>query len=213
MSEFDRTPLIVFGGTFDPVHIGHLQAVTRLCESLSATNVIWLPVGEPPHRSSPIASAQHRVAMLQLAIAAQPLFTIDAREINRVGPSYSILTLSELRAEHPHRTLCLAVGLDAALNLPSWHRWEEIFDLAGVAVMHRPGWTLPNPLPDWWRQRETGDGVMPSPGSTGWIKSVEVPPVDVSSADIRSDLAKKKSVEMKVPLAIAQYIREHQLYE
>ena len=79
--------------------------------------------------------------------------------------------------------------------------------------MHRPGWTLPNPLPDWWRQRETGDGVMPSPGSTGWIKSVEVPPVDVSSADIRSDLAKKKSVEMKVPLAIAQYIREHQLYE
>lgn len=79
--------------------------------------------------------------------------------------------------------------------------------------MHRPGWTFPNPLPDWWRQRETGDGVMPLPGSTGWIKSVEVPLVDVSSADIRLDLAKKKSVEMKVPLAIAQYIREHQLYE
>lgn len=213
MSEFDRTPLIVFGGTFDPVHIGHLQAVTRLCESLKATNVIWLPVGEPPHRSSPIASAQHRVAMLQLAIAEQPLFTIDAREINRVGPSYSILTLNELRAEHPHQTLCLALGLDAALNLPSWHRWEEIFDLAGVAVMHRPGWTFPNPLPDWWRQRETGGSAMPPPGSVGWITSVEVPPVDVSSADIRFDLAEKKSIEMKVPLAIAQYIREHQLYE
>ena len=204
MSEFDRTPLIVFGGTFDPVHIGHLQAVTRLCESLKATNVIWLPVGEPPHRSSPIASAQHRVAMLQLAIAEQPLFTIDVREINRVGPSYSILTLNELRAEHPHQTLCLALGLDAALNLPSWHRWEEIFDL---------GWTFPNPLPDWWRQRETGGSAMPPPGSVGWIKSVEVPPVDVSSADIRFDLAEKKSIEMKVPLAIAQYIREHQLYE
>ena len=151
--------------------------------------------------------------MLQLAIAEQPLFTIDAREINRVGPSYSILTLNELRAEHPHQTLCLALGLDAALNLPSWHRWEEIFDLAGAAVMRRPGWALPHPLPDWWRQRETGGSAMPPAGSVGWIKSVEVPPVDVSSADIRFDLAEKKSIEMKVPLAIAQYIREHQLYE
>ena len=127
-------PLLVFGGTFDPVHLGHLGAVSALRDALQVETVIWLPAGEPPHRPAPGASAAHRLAMLQLALAEQADCVIDTRELERSGPSYTVLSLEELRAEYPDQPLCLALGLDAALGLTKWHRWRDVLALAGIAV-------------------------------------------------------------------------------
>ena len=204
-------PLLVFGGTFDPVHLGHLGAVSALRDALNIETVIWLPAGEPPHRPPPVASAAHRLAMLRLALAGEPDCVIDSRELNRSGPSYTVLSLEELRAEYPDQPLCLALGLDAALGLPEWHRWREVLALAGIAVMRRPGWSLPEPLPQWWRdaQSHPRDSV---PTAGGWMRFVDIPPIDTAAAQIREDLINGRSVEAKVPAAVASYIKEHELY-
>ena len=204
-------PLLVFGGTFDPVHLGHLGAVSALRDALHVETVIWLPAGEPPHRPSPVASAAHRLAMLRLALAGEPDCVIDSRELDRSGPSYTVLSLEELRAEYPDQPLCLALGLDAALGLPEWHRWREVLALAGIAVMRRPGWSLPEPLPQWWRdaQSHPRDSV---PTAGGWMRFVDIPPIDTAAAQIREDLINGRSVEAKVPAAVAGYIKETELY-
>ncbi|MED5533023.1 MAG: nicotinate-nucleotide adenylyltransferase [Pseudomonadota bacterium] len=204
-------PLLVFGGTFDPVHVGHLGAVSALRDALHVETVIWLPAGEPPHRPPPVASAAHRLAMLRLALAGEPDCVIDSRELNRSGPSYTVLSLEELRAEYPDQPLFLALGLDAALGLPEWHRWREVLALAGIAVMRRPGWSLPEPLPQWWRdaQSHPRDSV---PTAGGWMRFVDIPPIDTAAAQIREDLISGRSVEAKLPAAVAGYIKEHELY-
>ena len=204
-------PLLVFGGTFDPVHVGHLGAVSALRDALQVETVIWLPAGEPPHRPPPVASAAHRLAMLRLALAGEPDCVIDSRELDRSGPSYTVLSLEELRAEYPDQPLCLALGLDAALGLPEWHRWREVLALAGIAVMRRPGWSLPEPLPQWWRdaQSHPRDSV---PTAGGWMRFVDIPPIDTAAAQIRADLMSGRSVEAKVPAVVARYIKEHELY-
>ena len=203
--------LLVFGGTFDPIHLGHLGAVSALRDALPVETVIWLPAGEPPHRPPPVASAAHRLAMLQLALAEQADYVIDTRELDRSGPSYTVLSLEELREEYPDQPLCLALGLDAALGLTKWHRWREVLALAGIAVMRRPGWSLPEPLPQWWRdsQSHPRDSV---PTSGGWMRFVDIPPIDTAAAQIRADLMSGRSVEAKVPAAVAGYIKETELY-
>ena len=206
-----KPPLLVFGGTFDPIHLGHLGAVSALRDGLQVETAIWLPAGEPPHRTPPVASASHRLAMLQLALAEQADCVIDTRELERSGPSYTVLSLEELRAEYPDQPLCLALGLDAALGLTKWHRWRDVLALAGIAVMRRPGWSLPEPLPQWWRdaQSHPRDSV---PTSGGWMRFVDIPPIDTAAAQIRADLMSGRSVEAKVPAAVARYIKEHELY-
>ena len=203
--------LLVFGGTFDPIHLGHLGAVSALRDALPVETVIWLPAGEPPHRPPPVASAAHRLAMLQLALAEQADCLIDTRELDRSGPSYTVLSLEELREEYPDQPLCLALGLDAALGLTKWHRWREVLALAGIAVMRRPGWSLPEPLPQWWRdaQSHPRDSL---PTSGGWMRFVDIPPIDTAAAQIRADLMSGRSVEAKVPAAVAGYIKETELY-
>jgi len=211
LPEQANAPVVVFGGTFDPVHLGHLRAVGALREALNAEHVVWLPAGEPPHRPLPVASAAHRLAMLKLALADEPQSLIDTRELDRSGPSYTVLSLGELKAAYPHQSLCLALGLDAALDLPKWHRWQEILSLAGIAVMQRPGWSLPEPLPTWWLRAQL-DPHNPVPESGGWVRVIDIPPVDVAAADIRTDIASGRPIETKVPIAVARYIKEHELY-
>jgi nicotinate-nucleotide adenylyltransferase len=107
----------------------------------------WIPVGNPGHRDPPLASAELRLEMLRVAIAGQPGFVLDDREISRGGVSYTIDTLSELRGEYPQRSLCLLLGMDAFASFTSWHRWQEIFAVAHVVVAHRPGWQAPTTGP------------------------------------------------------------------
>ena len=131
-------PIGIFGGTFDPIHYGHLRTAFEVLQALSLEEVRFIPCGDPPHRGITFADASIRLRM-----ESQTGFVVDDREITRDGPSYTVDTLASVRGEFPGRSLCLIVGMDAFLGLPTWHRWDEILDFAHMVVAHRPGWQVP----------------------------------------------------------------------
>ena len=126
-----KGPIGIFGGTFDPIHYGHLRTAFEMLQALQLTEIRFFPSGDPPHRGETYADAVSRAEMVRVAIMQQPGFTIDDRELRRDGPSYTIDTLAELREELPGHSLSLIVGMDAFLGLETWHRWDEILGLAG----------------------------------------------------------------------------------
>ncbi len=132
-------PIALLGGTFDPVHYGHLRFADDVRRALGLDEVRLLPARDPPHRAGPAATAADRLAMLRLAVAEFPGLAVEERELRRDGKSYTVLTLEELRHEDPQRPLWLLLGADAFLGLPTWHRWREVFALAHVVVVARPG--------------------------------------------------------------------------
>lgn len=139
MSHPENRPLAILGGTFDPVHLGHLRVAWEAAEFLDA-DVHMMPANVPPHRVQPVASAEQRVAMLRASLEGQGRLVLDDRELQRRGPSYTVDTLIGLREEiGSERPVVLLVGADAWAGLPSWHRWHELFDLAHVGVLTRAG--------------------------------------------------------------------------
>ncbi len=136
-------PLAMMGGAFDPVHFGHLRTAVELRDAFNLGEVRFIPSANPPHRPPHAAPGELRAAMLEAALAGLPWCSVDRRELNRDGPSWSVLTLEELRGEAGERSLCMILGMDAFLSLRSWHRWEELAGLAHLIVAHRPGWQPP----------------------------------------------------------------------
>ena len=137
-------PIGIFGGTFDPIHYGHLRTAFEMLQALRLAEVRFIPTGDPPHRGTTYASTELRLDMVRVATQGQPGFTVDDCELRRDGPSFTIDTLAEIREEHPRASLGLIIGMDAFLGLTSWRRWEEILDLAHIVVAHRPGWKAPD---------------------------------------------------------------------
>ena len=137
-------PMGVFGGTFDPIHYGHLRSAFEMLQALRFGEVRFMPCGDPPHRGTTVASARERLRMVELAVAGQQGFSVDDRELRRDGPSYTIDTLLALRSEFSERPLGLIVGMDAFLGLQDWYRWDEILGVAHIVVAHRPGWKAPD---------------------------------------------------------------------
>lgn len=180
-------PMAIFGGTFDPIHYGHLRTAFELMESLRLPEVRFLPAGTPPHRERPVADARVRLEMVRAAISGQPGFVVDDRELHREGPSYSVDTLLDLRAEYAHRSICLVVGMDAFLDLPKWYHWREILQLAHVVVAHRPGWRIPDmgPLSELLVDRGTGRAGDIHETRAGRIYIHAVTQLEISSTAIR----------------------------
>lgn len=137
-------PIAIFGGTFDPIHYGHLRTAFEMLQALRFAQVRFIPSGDPPHRGKTFATADLRLEMVRVAVQEQPGFGVDDCELMRDGPSYTIDTLSSIREEHQDTSLGLIVGMDAFLGLTTWHRWDEILDLAHIVVAHRPGWRAPD---------------------------------------------------------------------
>lgn len=183
-------PLAILGGTFDPVHLGHLCVAWEASELLDA-EVHLVPASVPPHRPPPVATVDQRVAMLRAALAGQDRLSLDLRELERAGPSYSVDTLAELRAEHGDRPLVLLVGADAFAGLTSWHRWPELFELAHVGVLSRPGdplaWPQALQAAVEGRRVETFDAVHARPA--GCVIWLDVTPLAISATRIRDLLA------------------------
>lgn len=137
-------PIGVFGGTFDPIHYGHLRTAFEMLQALRFEEVRFIPCGDPPHRGETFASAEDRLQMVRVAAEQQSGFVVDDIEVRRDGPSYTIDTLLSLREEFPRRSLGLILGMDAFLGLPRWYRWTEILQVAHIVVAHRPGWRAPD---------------------------------------------------------------------
>jgi nicotinate-nucleotide adenylyltransferase len=202
-------PLGIFGGTFDPVHYGHLRTALELLYVLRLAEMRFVPAGDPPHRSAPLANAELRLEFVREATGDQPGFSVDEREIRRQGPSYSVLTLGELRAEHPGTPLCLCLGMDAFLGLAQWHRWHEISGLAHIVVAHRPGSQVPQtgPLGSMLAERATTRIEDLHETLAGRIYVHAVTQLEISSAGLRALLAAGHDPRYLVPDAVGARIR------
>ena len=213
-------PLAILGGTFDPVHYGHLRLAQDVRQALDLDEVRLVPAADPPHRGEPQAPIRERIAMLDLAVRDFPGIVVDTREVRREGKSYTVDTLAELRAEKPRTPLLLLVGADAFRGLPSWHRWLALFDLAHLVVVPRPGVALDvglSPaLEAQWRSRRIEDALGLRSRIAGAIYAQPVEPQAISSTAIRSAIARgdAKSVEFAglLPPAVFAYIESHGLY-
>lgn len=201
-------PIGLFGGTFDPIHYGHLRTAFELWQSLRLAQVRFLPTGSPAHREPPLASADQRLTMVRAAIAGQGAFVVDDREIRRTGVSYSVDTLLDLRREYPDRSLCLLLGMDAFLGMPNWHRWQEILDLAHVVVAHRPGWKAPitGPLGEVMVDRGTGSVRDLHNAKAGRIYVQAVTQLEISSTDLRALLSSNRDLRFLVPDAVRELV-------
>lgn len=207
----------ILGGTFDPVHLGHLRLAQEVADTLALSEVRFMPGGTPPHRAAPQTGAAERVAMVKLAIADNPLFTLDERETRRSGPSYSFDTLTELRAEMgPTRPLVLIMGADAFLGFNGWHRWRDILGLAHVAVAHRPGAVLAEIkdelLAREFAQRRVTDTQAVQHAPAGSIVVVPITALDISATAIRAMIRAGRSVRYLVPAAAIAQIEHNYLF-
>ncbi len=213
-------PIALLGGTFDPVHYGHLRLADDVRRALGLAQVRLVPAGDPPHRGGPEASATDRLAMLELAVAGFEALVVDDREIARGGKSYTVLTLEELRREHPDAPLLLVVGADAFRGFPTWHRWREIFDLAHVVVARRPGSALEDgmspELAAEWSARLVRHPEPLRSRRAGAIYVQAVSPQPISATEIRAQLAQgeegRRAVHRMLPPAVLGYIDHHRLY-
>ncbi len=202
-------PIGVFGGTFDPIHYGHLRTAFEMLQALSLDEVRFIPCGDPPHRGATFADAERRFDMVRAAVAEQPGFAVDDREIRRSGPSYSIDTLTSLREEFPERSLGLIIGMDAYLGLPRWHRWTEILGVAHIIVAHRPGWRAPDigPLGELLVAHGTHRIDDLHGKSHGCIHIHAVTQLEISSTEIRELVEAGRDPRFLVPDAVRDMIR------
>jgi nicotinate-nucleotide adenylyltransferase len=216
------TPIGILGGTFDPIHHGHLRIAQEALEQCELAQVRFIPSGTPPHRPAPLARAAARRDMVRLAVDGQPGFVVDEREASRTDPCYTVDTLTELRAElGALQPLCLILGGDAFLQLHTWHEWRRLFDLAHIVVLQRAGCQpLGNAMnnADTALQAEYRRRLAPAARAlheapAGAIFVADMPALEISATDIRRRCARDRSVRFLLPDAVADYIQTHELYD
>jgi nicotinate-nucleotide adenylyltransferase len=184
----------ILGGTFDPIHYGHLRPAAQVLLALDLAEIRFIPTARPPHRKSPEASYEHRLRMVELAVAPHERLHVDDRESRIAGPSYTVLTLESLRAELGEQPLCLLIGSDAFRGIESWYQWRRLLQLANIVVMERPGSPMSTvaQLPSWAQEH--------------------VYPQDISASGIRTMIEHGQSIADLVPHAVWDYIRRNRLY-
>lgn len=192
----------IYGGTFDPVHQGHLILAESCREACELDEVWFVVAGAPPHKPSGRTDASHRVEMVRLAIAGHPSFSVSDREIRRPGPHYSVDTLRAIRDERPDAELFFLIGGDSLADLPHWREPGQIVQLATVVVANRAGFDSPPPaIP-------SAPGDPPRP-----VQYVTIPPIGIASSDLRRRVAEGRSIRYQVPAAVLAYIAAHRLYQ
>ena len=205
----------VFGGTFDPVHFGHLRTALEIKESLNLAQIRLVPCRLPPHRETPATTAEQRLTMLRTAVQRETGMSIDAQELQREGPSYSVDTLAAIREEAGETTpICLIVGMDAFAGLETWHRWRTLFDLAHIVVMHRAG-AVPSPpdtLTEFIEDKTTQTVSTLYSNPSGLVLFQEVIQLDISATRIRRLIRAGRSPRWLLPDSVLQMIKEQHLY-
>ena len=204
----------IFGGTFDPIHNGHLRIALEALEELSLSAVHFIPCGQSPLRSEPAATNDIRLKMVKAAVEAEPRFIMDTREIKRGGPSYTYDTLTTLRDGHKENSICLILGMDSFISLPRWYRWEELIDLAHIVIAHRPGWKAPTegPLGDFVQEHlaeSSQDAVTKREGS---LFVLPVTQLEISATKLRSSIRLGLDPKFLVPESVRAIIKETECY-
>lgn len=204
----------IFGGTFDPIHYGHLRTAFEMLQALRFDEVRFMPCGNPPHRDAPVAEAELRLEMVRVATEAQHGFIVDDRELQRDGPSYSVDTLAALRGEFPLRPIGLIIGMDAFLSLPKWYHWREILQLAHIVVAHRPGWRAPDmgPLGELLTDRGTHRIGDLHQSKAGHIYIHDVTQLEISSSEIRELVAMGRDPRFLLPDTVRDVITKSACY-
>jgi len=182
-------PVGILGGTFDPVHNAHLAIAGAALRGLGLQRILWIPTGAPPYRAPPVAAAPHRLAMLKLALAGEPRYTVDERELRAGASGFTFDTVKALKDESPDANITLLMGADQYAKRNSWHRWPELEKLCDIAVVARSGSAM----------REK-------------VKTIPMTPMPVSASDIRARLARGEDVAAMLPAAVLGYIKEKGLY-
>jgi nicotinate-nucleotide adenylyltransferase len=208
--------IALYGGTFDPIHYGHLKPVEALAKQVAVHQVTIMPNNVPPHRPQPLANSQQRKAMVELAIAGNPLFKLDDRELQRETPSYTVETLEQLRTEiGSEQPLAFIVGQDSLLNLQRWHRWETLLTLCHLLVCQRPGYSVSMDTAEeqqWLDTHQTSSVKQLHSQPAGKIYLAQTPMYDISATAIRQRLEHHLPCDDLIPPAVAQFIRQHHLY-
>lgn len=205
----------VFGGTFDPVHLGHVNVVQEVHARFQFDRTLLIPANIPPHREQAIASPWQRLEMLRLAVAEHSHLLVDDIELHRDEPSYSVNTLRLLKEREGDVVLYLILGIDAFQYLDQWYQWQELFDLAHIIVLSRPGIVakMSDQLRQEYNKRAAYDRIALSRHTAGRIIECKVSDFAISSSDIRSKLQEKKSVRHLIPEAVMDYICLNHLYD
>jgi nicotinate-nucleotide adenylyltransferase len=201
----------VFGGTFDPVHYGHLRPALEVKDIFGLDEIRLIPSAVPPHRPQPVASAAMRCEMLALAIANQPGLILDTRELDRPGPSYMVDTLASLRLDFPEQTLLLFIGTDAFNHFSHWHRWQDLFAFAHVVVMTRPGFTVQE-IDGFFADKLAGSKHELFLNQAGKLFFQAVTPLDISASMIRRLFAEGHNPGFLLPDLVIDFIRRQGLY-
>ncbi|MEM7250089.1 MAG: nicotinate-nucleotide adenylyltransferase [Pseudomonadota bacterium] len=204
----------ILGGTFDPIHHGHLRLAYEARDAAQLDQVALLPAGQPVHRGTPGATAVERRRMLGLATADDPMLRIDTRELERDGPSYTVDTLREIRRERPDDPVSLILGLDAFALLETWYQWQTLLELAHLLVANRPGAKLPEngPVREVYEANciKTPQALRNQP--SGAIFFLRAPLLDISSTQIRDNVLRERSIRYLVPESVREFIEKENIY-
>lgn len=208
--------IALYGGTFDPIHYGHLRPVEALSGLIGLKEVIWLPNNIPPHRPQPEASSQQRLEMVRLALRPYPLFKVDTRELEKPTPSYTIETLKDFRREIGEKQpLAFIIGQDSLLSIDTWHQWEALLDVCHLLVCARPGYQTHFESPQmqaWLEQHQTKQQQDIHCLPAGKIFLADTPLYNISATEIRARHKAGGDCHDLVPNAVEDYIHQHRLY-
>lgn len=203
----------ILGGTFDPIHFGHLRPALEVAEHFNLAHVHLIPSARPPHRDQPAASPEQRLLMLHLAVKQSELFVVDDRELHRDGASYTVDTLLSLRQDFSNNPLYLLMGTDAFLGIQSWHDWQQLIELVHIVIMQRPNelMTMPPALDSWYQQHlAEGDDMTLAAGK---IWPIAVSQLAISATKIRSIVARRDNPQFLMPDAVITLIQQLGLYQ
>ncbi len=209
-------PIGLLGGTFDPIHFGHLRLALEMIQRLDLQELRLVPLHVPPHREPPNATAEQRYAMLQIAIADDDCLHVDKRELQREGVSYTIDTIRSLRNETRNTPICLLLGMDAFKSIDTWHQWEELLTYAHIIIADRPGTSLPNEvstIKELVDEHRIDDYLLLHQNQVGKILHIPIPMLDISSTHIRQQISKQNNVRFLLPDAVIDYIHANHLYQ
>jgi len=216
-----KSSIGVLGGTFDPIHFAHLRLAEEVAEAFMLNTVRLIPSANPPHRITPSAPAEDRLKMVELALDSENKKLVpDSRELNRVGKSYMVDTLKQLRTEHPNASISLILGTDAFIELMTWHEWQQLFSLAHIIVASRPNLplseletNLEKKLASEYEARKRHDRDLLHSSKNGLIFTYEFTSLEVSGTSLRRRIQHKQSLKYLLPDNVINYIQNHNLYK